>query len=77
MIFSLKLQGLFGDKDKSTRQVVLKTIMNTGIHVILEISPDSFGMDKRPIFSVVPKYLSLICSSFGQERSEKKLLRLL
>ena len=41
MIFSLKLQGLFDDKGKSTRQVSLKTIMNTRIHVILEILLDS------------------------------------
>ena len=47
MIFSLKLQWLFGDKGKSTRQVSLKTIMNIGIHVILEILPDSFGMGKK------------------------------
>ena len=31
MIFSLKLEGLFGDKGKSTKQVSLKTIMNTMI----------------------------------------------
>ena len=47
MIFSLKLQGLFGDKGKSIRQVVLKTIINTRIHAILEILPDSFRMGKR------------------------------
>ena len=47
MIFSLKLQGLFSDKGKSTRQVALKTIMNTRIQVILEILPDSFGMGKK------------------------------
>ena len=47
MIFSLKLQGLFGDKNKSTRQVTLKTIMNTMIHVILEILLDSFRMCKK------------------------------
>ena len=47
MILSLKLQGLFGDKGKSTRQVSLKTIMNTRIQVILEILPDSFGMCKK------------------------------
>ena len=41
MIFSLKLQGLFGDKG------TLKTIMNTRIQVILEILPDSFGMGKK------------------------------
>ena len=47
MIFSLKLQGLFGDKGKSTRLVGLTTIMNTRIHVILEILLDSFGMGKK------------------------------
>ena len=47
MIFSLKLQRLFGDKGKLTRQVALKTIMNTKIQVILEILPDSFGMGKK------------------------------
>ena len=47
MIFSLKLQGLFGDKGKSTRQIALKTIMNIKIHVILDILPDSFGMVRR------------------------------
>ena len=44
MIFSLKLQGLFCDKDKSTRQVSLKTIVNTRIQVILEILPDPCGL---------------------------------
>ena len=47
MILSLKLQGLFGDKGKSTRQVALKTIMNTRIQVILEILLDSFRMGKK------------------------------
>ena len=47
MIFSLKLQGLFGDKGKSTKQVALKTIMNSRIPIILEILPDFFGMDKK------------------------------
>ena len=47
MIFFLKLQGLFGDKVKSIRQVALMTIMKTGIHVIFEILPDSFGMGKK------------------------------
>ena len=47
MIFSLKLQGLFGDKRKSTKQVSLKTIINTRIHVILEILLDFFGMGKE------------------------------
>ena len=47
MIFCLKLQELFGDKGKSTRQVSFKTIMNTKIQVILEILPDSFGMGKK------------------------------
>ena len=47
MIFSLKLQGLFGDKGKSTRQVALKTIINTRIHVILVILTDPFGMGKK------------------------------
>ena len=47
MIFSLKLQGLFGYKGKSTRKVALKIIMNTRIQVILEILPDSFGMGKK------------------------------
>ena len=47
MILSLKLQGLFGDKGKSTRQVSLKTIMNTRIQVILEILLDSFRMGKK------------------------------
>ena len=47
MIFSLKLQGLFGDKGKLIKQVGLKTIMNTKIHVILEILPDSFDMGKK------------------------------
>ena len=46
MIFSLKLLGLFGDKGKLTRQVALKTIMNTRIQV-LEILPDSLGMGKK------------------------------
>ena len=43
----LKLQGLFGDKGKSIKQFSLKTIMNTMIHVILKILPDSFGMGKK------------------------------
>ena len=47
MIFSLKLQELFGDKGKSIRQVSLKTIINTKIQVILEILPNSFGMGKK------------------------------
>ena len=47
MLFSLKLQGLFNDKGKSTKQVALKTIMNTRIQVILEILPGSFGMGKK------------------------------
>ena len=47
MIFSSKLQRLFGDKGKSTKQVALKTIMNSRIHVILEILLDSFGMGKK------------------------------
>ena len=47
MIFFLKLQRLLGDKGKSTRQVALRTIMNTRIQVILEILPDSFGMGKK------------------------------
>ena len=47
MIFSLKLQGLFGYKGKSTRKFALKIIMNTRIQVILEILPDSFGMGKK------------------------------
>ena len=47
MIFSLKLQGLFGDKVKSIRQVSLKTIINTKIQVILEILLDPFGMGKK------------------------------
>ena len=34
-------------KGKSTRQVALKTIMNIGIHVILKILLDSFGMGKK------------------------------
>ena len=47
MILSLKLQWLFGDKGKSTTQVTLKTIMNTRIHVILDILLKSFEMDKK------------------------------
>ena len=47
MIFSLKLKGLFGNKSKSTKQVALRTIMNTKIHVILEILSYSFGMGKK------------------------------
>ena len=47
MIFILKLQGLFGDKGKSTKQVSLRTIMNIRNHVILEILPDSFRMGKK------------------------------
>ena len=47
MIFFLKLQGLFSDKGKSTKQVSLKTIMNTKIHVFLEIILDFFGMGKK------------------------------
>ena len=47
MIFSLKLKGLFGNKSKSTKQVALRTIMNTKIHVILKILPDSFSMVKK------------------------------
>ena len=49
MIFSLKLQGSFHDKGKSTRQVSLETIMNTRIQVIVEILPDSFGIGKKII----------------------------
>ena len=48
MIFSLKLQGRFGDKGKSTKQVALKTIMNTRIQDILEILPDSFRIRRTP-----------------------------
>ena len=47
MVFFLKLQGLFGDKGKSIRQVALMTIMQIGIHVIFKIVPDSFGMGKK------------------------------
>ena len=47
MIFFLKLQGLFDDKRKSTRQVALKTILKTWSQVILEILPDSFVMGKK------------------------------
>ena len=47
MIFSLKLQGLFGDKGKSTGQVALKTIINTRVHIILAILPDSFQVGKK------------------------------
>ena len=47
MIFSLKLQGLFGGKGKSIKQVALKTIINTKIHVILEKLPNPFGMGKN------------------------------
>ena len=47
MIFSLKLQGLFCDKGKSTRQVALRTIMNIRIHVVLEILLDSFRIGKK------------------------------
>ena len=47
MIFSLKLQGTFGDKGKSTRQVTLKTIMKTKIQVILKTLLDSFRMGKK------------------------------
>ena len=47
MILSLKLQALSGDKGKSTRQVALKTIMNTKIQVILKILPNSIGMGKK------------------------------
>ena len=47
MIFFLKLQGLFGDKGKPTRQVALKTIINTRIHVIVVIFTDPFRMGKR------------------------------
>ena len=47
MIFSLKLQGLVGNNGKSTRQVALRTIMNTRINVILKILPDYFEMVKR------------------------------
>ena len=47
MIFSLKLQELFSDEGKSTGQVALKTIINTRIHVILAILPDSFQIGKK------------------------------
>ena len=47
MIFFLKLKQLFSDKGKSIRQVALKTIMNTRIHIVLEILPNSFGMGKK------------------------------
>ena len=47
MIFSLKFQGLLGDKGKSTRQVALKTIMNTRIQVILEILQIPLGWVRR------------------------------
>ena len=53
MIFFLKLQGLFSDKGKSTKQVSLRTIMNTKIHVFLEIILDSFGMGKKITFPTV------------------------
>ena len=46
MIFSLKLQALFGDKGRLIGQVSLRIIMNTKIHVILEFLIDSYGMDK-------------------------------
>ena len=47
MIFFLKLKQLFSDKGKSIRQVAFKTIMNTRIHVVLEILPDSFWIGKK------------------------------
>ena len=47
MIFFLKLKQLFSDKGKSIRQVAFKTIMNTRIHVILDILLKSFEMDKK------------------------------
>ena len=47
MIFFLKLKQLFSDKGKSIRQVALKTIMNTRIHIVLEILPNSFGIGKK------------------------------
>ena len=47
MIFSFKMQELFGDKGKSIRQYAFKIIMNIKIHAILEILPDSFGIGKK------------------------------
>ena len=47
MIFFLKLKRLFDDKGKSTKKVTLRAIMNTKIHVILEILLNSFGMGKE------------------------------
>ena len=44
MIFSFKLQELFGDKGKSARQDAFKIIVNIKIHAILEILPNSFKM---------------------------------
>lgn len=43
MIFCLRLQGLFGNKGKSTRQVALRTIINVKIHVIFENLPHPLG----------------------------------
>ena len=44
MIFSFKLQELFGDKGKLARQDAFKIIVNIKIHAILEILPNSFKM---------------------------------
>ena len=47
IIFSLKLQWLFSDKGKSIKEVSLRIIMNTRIHVILKILLDYFGTNKK------------------------------
>ena len=76
MIFSLKFQGLFGDKGKSTRQVAIKTIMNTRIQVILEILLDSFGMGKKILKSKrVYIWKSRFFRLFYQEEREQHQIR--
>ena len=58
--------AIFGDKVKSTRQISLRTIINTKIHAILEILPNSFEMSKRilkyynGVYMVAKVFLALL-----------------
>ena len=73
MIFSLKLQGLFSDKGKSTRQVALKIIMNIKIQVIFD--------GKKPISLYFPSldqvrnmhnYPRVILNPMHKKKKKKK-----
>ena len=75
MIFSLKLQGLFGDKGKSTKQVSLKTIINTRIHVILEILLDSFRMGKKILKEWKGVHIEVKGSSSSSLKKKKNTIK--